>query len=637
MSDEPFKGFRITSDPDVTSIEQPDREPAHEMHHLPLRLLLVSDLAPQDPVTLKDWSGPSRLHRVDKNSFDALMQAMAPRLTLDIPNTLNDAPKLLEVDLRFPGLDAFHPAEVAQQVPALARLLQVRALVGQVQGGEIDLETFRAQLEATGADAAWVEQLYQTLSPPAQPASPPTPEPPPVTLTSSDEGDALDRLLGMVDISDDEPDATPSAPSESVGGLMGALLDAVTGEADAAPKVGKPAADHLLDDLDGTLSVQLNAILGHTAFRRLEAAWRGFKFLVDRIDFRQNIRLEVLAAGKADLSAALYHQVLLPEHSDEMEKPPLSLMILDAAFDNSSADLALLEDLAGTGASLQAPVLAAAAPAFFGVDDYDGVASLPPLRQLVEGPEYIAWNKLREKKAARYLALALPAFLLRAPYGAANPVEVFTFDEAGGLWGSAALAMAAAVAGSFAQKGWPTHLTGSSRSIENLPLWKSRQGRSPLAVLFPDAKLSEFSKGGFVMLGGKVNHDALHVARAVTVCVPEAYEDLMAATEARIHVSLACTLFVARAAHHLLVIQDAIVPGTALEQVRQEIEARLRAFFDTEGHTVPSDAVEVQVVDNSDVEDHDLLAIRLRAPRYVLDRPVSLVMGLPVPKSRTEG
>lgn len=627
MPDEPFKGFRITSDPDATSIEQPGQDPAREVHPLPLRLLLVSDLAPH--ASVEDWAGPSRVHRVDKNSLRALMEALAPRLNLDVPNTISDAPRLLEVDLAFPTLDAFRPEQVAQQVPALASLTQVRALVARVRRGEIDLDAFRVQLAATGVDAMWAERLYQTLSAPEAP-TPTTQDPSPSASAPSGEGGALDRVLGMVDLGD-EASETP-APPKGGGGFMGTLIDAFTGETGAASKVEKTAADRLLDDLDDVLSNQLNAIFRHAAFRRLEAAWRGLKFLVDRIDFRKGVQLEVLAAGKDDLSEVLYHQVLVPEHSDEHEKPPLSCVIVDIAFDNSNADLALLDDLADTGASLQAPLIVSAAPAFFGVDDYRGLAGLPPLWQHVERPEYIAWNKLREKRASQYLALALPAFLLRLPYGAENPAAPFVFNEEGGLWGNAVLAVAAAIAGSFTRTGWPTHFVGSSEGLEHLPLWPHAEGQSPLAVLLPASKLPEFSKGGFVVLSGKVNHDALHVARAATVCLPEAYEDLMAATEARIHVTLACTLFVAQAAHHVLAVQQTIVPGTPVAQVKQEAEARLRAFFHTQGHAVPPDAVEIQQVDDSGMEGHDLLAIRLRTPRYVLDRPVSLVMGLPVPK-----
>ena len=85
----------------------------------------------------------------------------------------------------------------------------------------------------------------------------------------------------------------------------------------------KDAEDLLLADLDGALDRQVNAILNHPDVRRLEEAWRGLKFLVDRINFRENILLEVLPASKADLDEALYHQVLLPEHQ-ATKQPPLS-------------------------------------------------------------------------------------------------------------------------------------------------------------------------------------------------------------------------------------------------------------------------------------------------------------------------
>ena len=615
MSDDSFKGMRITSDPDLTAIEKPGQDPSRAVHKLPLRLLAVSNLTPQD--TVADWSGASRLHQVDKNNFDAVMQAMAPQLALDVPNTLSDTPKQWELTLSFADLDAFHPTAVAAQVPALAQLVAVRGLVVQVQDGALSADAFRAELDSLGADPAWADKLAAAFAAPKK-ASPPPP--------SSGGDDSLDRLLGMVDTGTDE---TPS--SGSGGGIMGALIDAVTGD-EGTPAVQKGATNQVLSEIDGALGGQLNAILGHEAFRSLESAWRGLKFLVDRLDFRKGISLDVLAAGKEDLSAALYYQVLLPEHGGEIDRPPLSLIALDASFDNSSADIALLDDLADTGASLQAPILVSASPAFFGVDSYAGVTTLPPLRQLVQRPEYIAWNKLREKKTARYLALALPAFLLRPSYGTDRPVKAFGFEEKGRLWGNASLAVAASIAGGFAKTGWPTRFLGSSQSIDNMPLWKSRQGHTPLAAFVPDSKLSEFSKGGFVVLGGRANHDGFYVARAMVVCAPEAYEDLMAATEARIHVTLACTMFVARAAHYLLATQATLTPSIDAEDVRKEMEARLRAFFVTEGQRVPPDAVEVQLVDDSGVEGQELLAIRLKTPSYVLDRAVSLVMGLPLPK-----
>ena len=55
--------------------------------------------------------------------------------------------------------------------------------------------------------------------------------------------------------------------------------------------------------IDIKLSVQVNELLHHPTFQRLESAWRGLKFVVDRVDFRENIRVEMLNCSKEDLLA----------------------------------------------------------------------------------------------------------------------------------------------------------------------------------------------------------------------------------------------------------------------------------------------------------------------------------------------
>ena len=49
------------------------------------------------------------------------------------------------------------------------------------------------------------------------------------------------------------------------------------------------------------LSAQVNEILHHPKVQTLESAWRGLKFLIDRTDFRENIKVEMLNATKEDL------------------------------------------------------------------------------------------------------------------------------------------------------------------------------------------------------------------------------------------------------------------------------------------------------------------------------------------------
>ncbi|WP_232459227.1 type VI secretion system contractile sheath domain-containing protein, partial [Burkholderia ubonensis] len=59
--------------------------------------------------------------------------------------------------------------------------------------------------------------------------------------------------------------------------------------------------DWCLADLDEQLGRQLDAILHHPAFQALESTWRGLQFLVDRTDFRQNVKIEVLDVSKEAL------------------------------------------------------------------------------------------------------------------------------------------------------------------------------------------------------------------------------------------------------------------------------------------------------------------------------------------------
>ena len=145
-------GLSITSDPDVTSVEQPLADPARRAEPLPLRLLLVSDLAPH---AAAGWSdGPSRVLRFDRNTFAGHLQALAPRLQIEVPNHVSgDAPKLLDVDLVFESLDAFRPSAVAAQVPALARLMEVRALVASAGSGSLAPDAFRER--RSGSSSAW--------------------------------------------------------------------------------------------------------------------------------------------------------------------------------------------------------------------------------------------------------------------------------------------------------------------------------------------------------------------------------------------------------------------------------------------------------------------------------------------------
>ncbi len=600
-------GLRITSDPDTTEITQPGTSAQRREPELPLRLLLVADLAPQSQ---PDWRGESLVRRVEPSTFSELMETWAPALQIEVPNRLSDEPTSLELSLRFASLKDFTPEGIAKQVPALARLLAIRAQIEAVRDRGLDRETFREALAEASVDAASADGLYDALSVEPSTSAPAKPAP-------SERGDpALESLLDMVDTG--EPRASDR--------LSDALDRAV---ADNAPRIARSAADKLLADFDAKLAAQVGPIVAQPDVRRLEAAWRGLKLLVDRLPFRDGVQLEVLPAPREALSDALYHQVLVAEHSAEDDRAPLAAIILGFAFGHDQQDVALLDDLAGTAASLQAPLIASAGPAFFGFDGPDTIAALPLLSQLVEEPAYIHWNKLRDKDEARHLALAFPPFLLRAPYGPDHPARAFPLEEAGALWGGSALLAALALADAFARTGWPTHLTGGE--VADLPLHDTERGKTPLATLLPEAKAVELAEAGFVVFTGEPNRDRVRLAHAPNLWKPVLYDDVEKTAQAAAHATLGCALFADRIAHRMLALPAELDPAASLEEKQREVIEALRRFLGAPASDVPEDAVTAEPVPDAEIEGHDLLAVRVHPPPYVLAHPVHIAAALPVP------
>ena len=81
--------------------------------------------------------------------------------------------------------------------------------------------------------------------------------------------------------------------------------------------VDRGKADRMVKDIEGMLVSRLNDVLNHPEFRRLEAAWRGLKFLVDRTDFRDAIELDVVSAPKGELV-----RIMEAELTDRTPAPP---------------------------------------------------------------------------------------------------------------------------------------------------------------------------------------------------------------------------------------------------------------------------------------------------------------------------
>lgn len=242
-------------------------------------------------------------------------------------------------------------------------------------------------------------------------------------------------------------------------------------------KVNRNVVDQMIVEIDKKLTVQLDEILHHHDFQKLESAWRGLKFTVDQTNFRENIKLELLSVSKEDLlddfedapevvKSGLYRLVYTAEYGQHGGKP-IGAMIANYEFGPNAPDIKLLQNVASIGAMAHAPFIAATGPRFFGDEDFSKLPNLKDLKAIFEGPKYTKWQSFRESEDARYVGLTLPRFLLRLPYAPeSNPVKTFNYEEnvrgshEDYLWGNTAYAFATRLTDSFAKYRWCPNIIG---------------------------------------------------------------------------------------------------------------------------------------------------------------------------------
>jgi type VI secretion system protein ImpC len=296
-------------------------------------------------------------------------------------------------------------------------------------------------------------------------------------------------------------------------------------------RIDKALVDAMIAEIDAKLSRQIDEILHHPTFQKLESAWRGLKFVIDRTNFRENIKVELLNVSKEDLltdfedspeipKSGLYKIAYSAEYG-QFGGRPYGLIVANYDFGPGPQDMALLANCASVACMAHAPFIAAAGPQFFGLDDYLNLPNLKDLKAIFEGPQYTKWQSFRESEDSRYVGLCMPRFLLRLPFGSNTvPVKAFNYEEQlvgehhKYLWGSAAFAMATRVADSFAKYRWCPNIIGpqAGGTVEDLPLHQYEamgeiQTKIPTEIMLTERREYELSEEGFIGLTFRKDSD----------------------------------------------------------------------------------------------------------------------------------
>jgi len=98
---------------------------AIQKKELPFVLGVLADLSGKPEEALPPLK-ERKFVEIDRDNFDHVLAAIAPRLAIQVPNTLGAAGTSLNIELKFASIEDFGPINLMQQVPALKKLYEVR-------------------------------------------------------------------------------------------------------------------------------------------------------------------------------------------------------------------------------------------------------------------------------------------------------------------------------------------------------------------------------------------------------------------------------------------------------------------------------------------------------------------------------
>lgn len=330
-------------------------------------------------------------------------------------------------------------------------------------------------------------------------------------------------------------------------------------------------------EIDRLLSAQMNEIMHHQDFQKLEGSWRGLHHLVKNSLTGTMLKIRVMSVTKKELlkdferalefdQSAMFKKVYEEEYGT-FGGAPYGALIGDYEFGNHPQDLALLESLSQVASAAHAPFISAASSEMFGWDEFSEMTEVRDISKIFDRLEYAKWRSFRESEDSRYVGLTLPHVLGRVPYGAATkPTENFNFEEdVDGtdhkkyLWSNAAYAMGTRLTEAFSMHSWCVAIRGVEGGglVDGLPThtFETDEGevamKCPTEVAITDRREKEFSDNGFIPLVHCKGTDYAAFFATQSCNKAKKYDTDSANANARLSTQLQYIFAVSRFAHYL--------------------------------------------------------------------------------------
>ena len=339
--------------------------------------------------------------------------------------------------------------------------------------------------------------------------------------------------------------------------------------------------------IDHLLSIQINEILHHADYQKLEASWRGLKYLLGQSETGTSLKIKVLNVSKKELlkdlqrapefdQSALFKKVYEEEYG-VFGGTPFGCLVGDYYFDKSGQDIELIEKVSNVAAAAHAPFLSAASASMFNLESFTELDQPRDLAKVFDTTEYAKWKAFRQTEDSRYVALTTSRILMREPYGSATvPIEAFNYEERvdgtdhnAYLWGNSAYALAANVNKAFAEYGWTASIRGveSGGLVEGLPVhnFRTEAGelvmKTPTEVQITDRREKELADLGFAPLVHQKGTPNAAFFSVQSAQKPKVYDKPAATASARMSAQLPYIFATSRFAHYLKVMMRDKIGG----------------------------------------------------------------------------
>jgi len=332
--------------------------------------------------------------------------------------------------------------------------------------------------------------------------------------------------------------------------------------------------------IDHLLSIQLNEVIHHPAFQKLEGSWRGLKYLMDHSETGVGLKIRVLNVSKKELlrdiekapefdQSQLFNKVYSEEYGT-FGGAPFGALIGDYEFGKHPEDMALLEGISQVAAQAHAPFVSAAAPDLLNLESFTALDAPRDLAKIFDSTQYTKWKSFRDSEDSRYVALCLPRILGRLPYGKeTKPIDEFSYEEhVDGtqhdkyLWMNAAYALGSRMTESFSLYGMCVAMRGVKGGglVEGLPThnFYTDEGdvalKCPTEVPITDRRDNELANLGLIPLVHCKGTDYAAFFSGQSCQKPKVYDSDAANANALLSTRLPYIMACSRFAHYLKVM-----------------------------------------------------------------------------------